>query len=453
MSDDEHKPKLKGEVDLTKLELSAEEGFVLSRIDGSTSVKELTHLTGMSEDRVGEIVDKLASEGAIDSGAPASAPSGGIRLGEADDADVTVPDGAPIDDGSDDYTYEYESSEDSEEMLFSDEAGTGEGDAEEGEEAEEDKPAPAKAKRREEEEEQEEPAAEEEEPAAEEDEGDDEEAEEGDEEADDEEGEDEQADDAGDEEEDEEDGGEEEEAADEEEQKLTEANYRKLFETELHPLERDIRVEMARTATGAKLCAFCFDPDPGVIKSILENTKVGFEHARLIANHHRNPVGIDALARRSQLIRDRQVQRFLLRNNQCPEAVLKKILANKPLMQLWQLNVSRENSDRAKRVVRQSFRKKWQATSADDRVGLLFKTEGRCLNALIGLGFEGRTVSMLCGRTFNSTILIQNILRFSSTPPLLIQHLFKQNSVRRSPMLKKLILQHPNCPSSIKRGR
>lgn len=50
---------------VSDLPLTPEEGFVLSRIDGNLSVKDLVALTGIDEARVEEIVTKLAAHGAI----------------------------------------------------------------------------------------------------------------------------------------------------------------------------------------------------------------------------------------------------------------------------------------------------------------------------------------------------------------------------------------------------
>jgi hypothetical protein len=89
-------------VDFRGLKLSPEEGFVLSRIDGPTSVKELANLTSLDEARVADIVSKLAGEGAIElEGAP-----GGARAPEPskpeidtsdaqDEADAAERDAAP----------------------------------------------------------------------------------------------------------------------------------------------------------------------------------------------------------------------------------------------------------------------------------------------------------------------------------------------------------------------
>lgn len=418
MSDEDWKPELKEGLDWTKLSLSAEEGFVLSRIDGATTLKNLEQLTGLPKDRVEAIVGKLARAGAIggeDRKAASPAAPAAVDLSPAHIPDVTVQEAEPVGGASGEWTYDYETSEEEAEdddYLFSDER----------EAAEEEE---RKAKR----------AADDEEKAAEEREPEDEpkpedEADEGDE-----------RDDARDEAE-----------GDDEDVAREQANYRKLYETELKSLERDQRVKLAGEAEGPTLCALCFDADPGVIRAVLENMKVGLEHARLIAAHHRNGVGLDALARRVELLRDGQVQRLLLRNNQTSDPLLKRLLSNKPLTQLFQLNRGRELTERAKRSARQELRRSFQQSSAEERVGLIFTTEGRCLPMLVGLSFDAKTTSLLCGRTYTSTLLIQNVLRFSATPPPLLAHLAKQNSVRRTPSLKKLILQHPNCPSQVKRG-
>lgn len=424
MSDEDWKPELKEGLDWTRLSLSAEEGFVLSRIDGATSLKNLEQLTGLPQARVAEIVGKLVDEGAIGGARPQASAPAAVDLGPAV-PDATVQEAEPVG-ASDDWTYEYETSEeelDDDEYLFSD-------DREAAEEEEAQRAARAEP-----------PARPDGEPP-------DDEAR-----AEQEGGEDGASDDDSDESEESEESEEESrEADDDEDAAHQQANYRKLFETELKALERDQRVKLAGEAEGATLCALCFDADPAVIRAVLENMKVGLEHARLIAAHHRNPVGLDALARRVEFLRDGHVQRLLLRNNQASDPLLKRLLANKPLAQLFQLNRGRELTERAKRTARQELRRVFQQASAEERVGLIFTTEGRCLTMLVGLAFDSKTTALLCGRTYNPTMLIQNLLRFSATPPPVLQHLAKQNSVRRTPSLKKLILQHPNCPSQVKRA-
>src|SRR4051812_12233906 len=49
----------------SKLPLTPEEGFVLSRIDGRISTNEIVALTGLPAERVEQIVTKLESHGAV----------------------------------------------------------------------------------------------------------------------------------------------------------------------------------------------------------------------------------------------------------------------------------------------------------------------------------------------------------------------------------------------------
>ncbi|EPX54996.1 hypothetical protein D187_009735 [Cystobacter fuscus DSM 2262] len=58
----------------------------------------------------------------------------------------------------------------------------------------------------------------------------------------------------------------------------------------------------------------------------------------------------------------------------------------------------------------------------------------------------------LCGRTYRSPMLIQNIARWSAAPPALIAHLLRQEAVRRQPQLRTLLTRHPNAPADAKRG-
>jgi hypothetical protein len=228
-------------------------------------------------------------------------------------------------------------------------------------------------------------------------------------------------------------------------------NYRKIFETELHRLPNDKRASLARSATGTVLKALCYDPDPKVISGVLENMETGLEHARLIANHHGTPQGLDALGRKSRLIRDGEVRRLLLRNNQASEALLRKALSPLPLIQVFKLNISRENTEKARRVARKQLRDKFVKGAGEERAGLIFNTEGRCLNLLMGLTFDSKTTALLTRRQYHSSLLVQNLARFPATPGQVIRHLMKQQVVRRAQHLKRMLLKHPNCPSDLKR--
>src|SRR5258706_598581 len=72
--------------DMRSLKLSPEEGFVLSRVDGTTTVKDLVALTGLDEGRVVDIVGRLAAEGALEVDAdvgPASSTRAPVSQGSA----------------------------------------------------------------------------------------------------------------------------------------------------------------------------------------------------------------------------------------------------------------------------------------------------------------------------------------------------------------------------------
>ena len=228
-------------------------------------------------------------------------------------------------------------------------------------------------------------------------------------------------------------------------------SYRKLYETQLRDLSRDVRVDRAHKATGDLLCALCLDPEPPVVLAVLENAEAGLRHARLIAEHHQNPIGLDAMGRRAEFLRDSTVRRLLLRNIQAPDTLLKKALAALTLHQSFRVNMGHDNSERARRVARDVMRDKFLHTSPEDRVGLILKTEGRCLGMLVGVTFDQKMTALLCSRTYQSSLLVQSLARFPALPPNLINALFRQQLVQRSPPLKKLLLQHKNCPGQHKR--
>jgi hypothetical protein len=249
--------------------------------------------------------------------------------------------------------------------------------------------------------------------------------------------------------------GEDGEAKETEEEKETaavaEANYRKLFETQLHDLPLEEREKLARTESGPVLLALCFDPVPGVIHGIFENPQVGFPHARLVARHHRTPQGIEAVFTRAELARDAQVQRWLMANPMLQDAHFKKLLGPKRIGVIYKWALSRDLPEKNRQKVRNTLRAKWGTAEGDERANLIFTTEGRVLQMLIGLPLDSMTVQQLCARTIHSVMLVQNLARFASTPPALLTHLLRQATVKRQVHLRTMIFQHPNCPSTEKR--
>jgi hypothetical protein len=231
----------------------------------------------------------------------------------------------------------------------------------------------------------------------------------------------------------------------------TELSYRKLYEARFHALPSDARVGLAKTAHGADLMALCFDADPRVVAAILENATTGLAHIRLIAFHHRTGTGLEMVSRRSEYLRDGLVERRLLRNPQAGDTVLGRIFASKRLFQTYKIAIDRDVPELTRAKGRGQLRKKFQSAPSEERADLVIRTEGRCLPMMTGCAFDAKMTTILCGRQYNSVLFIQNLAKFSATPPALLAHLVKQPFVRKIQPLKKLLLQHPNMPGDAKR--
>jgi len=227
--------------------------------------------------------------------------------------------------------------------------------------------------------------------------------------------------------------------------------HRKLYETTLHQLAAEERAARARAAEEPELSAFCFDPLPAVVQALLENPRFALAQARLVAAHHRTPSGLEALAARAAFAADAGVRRALLRNPQLPAALLRRLHGGRRLLEQHKLVVSRDVPEQTRRAARELLRSRFATAEADERVEVILKTEGRCLTVLAGLPIDGKTAALLCGRTYTSTLLVQNISRWAAAPPALIAHLMKQELVRRSASLKLLLHRHPNAPTEPRR--
>ena len=336
--------------DMKALRLTPEEGFVLSRLDAPLSVKELVALTGLEEGRVVEIVEGLATQGALDvdrEAAPASARAAAKPEPTEDEAGEEPAQSQP-----------------------------------ELEDADPDSPEEAAALARSE---------------------------------------------AG------------------------AREYKKLYETVYHPMQRDERVAAGLFEDGANLFALCFDPEPQVINSVLTNPKSSMEHARLIAVQHRTHVGLELVGRRSDMLSDSQVQRRLLSNPQLSDNLLRKIVNPKLLTDVYKIAVNREIPERSRVMTRELLQKKFMLASPDERAALLIRTEGRCLVLLVNCALDARTVQMLTSKTTYTVLFIQNLARWSATPPALLTHLLKQPVVRQNIGLRKQLLKHRNIPSEVKK--
>lgn len=226
-----------------------------------------------------------------------------------------------------------------------------------------------------------------------------------------------------------------------------------LYRERFHHLSADERASLAATANGAALSALCYDPLPAVIRQVLGNPLAGLEQARLVAAHHQNSAGLEFLLAHAELMRDLQVQRLLWRNPQLNEGQLRRLTQGKRLLELWKLSISREATSQTRTNTARLLRTRFTSAAAEERVELIFTTEGRSLAGLAGLPIDSKTTSLLCARTYSSMLLVQNIAHWASAPPQLISHLMKQPIVVRQPRLRTMLAQHPNAPADAKARR
>lgn len=427
------------------LKLSPEEGFVLSRVDGSVSVKELVALTGLEEGRVVDIIGKLNAEGCIevDDVPPAPPSSSGLGLGSprAPTSSQRMPAAAPT--SSQRMAAAPVSSQAPEQaplVVAEPEAITNEllaflSDAPPPPSSEELLPVPeAEVTGPQLEEVYDDepsgdlPPASSSDPAL-------------------------SAAGERDEKEEKADG----EESETEEQLVqrearNEADYRKVFMTEYAQQSRDYRIKAALEVTGSDLLALCFDPDPQIIHAVLTNPHAGLNHARMIAFHHRTQIGLESVAKRMDYLKDSLVQRRLLRNPQLPTTILNRIMNPKMLLDVYKVSIDREIPERSRTMTREILRKKFMLASSDEKAALLFKTEGRCLILLVACTLDAHATTILCSKSNYTILFIQNLARWSATPPALLAHLLKLNVVRRNQGLAKMILKHPNTPAEAKKN-
>jgi hypothetical protein len=222
--------------------------------------------------------------------------------------------------------------------------------------------------------------------------------------------------------------------------------HRALYMQSLAGLPLDERIGLAHQATEPELSAWCFDGHARVIHALLDNPRTGLGQARLIARHHRDATGLEAMCARANFAADDVVRRELLRNPQLQPALTRRLYGHRRALEQWKWCSSREVTEQTRRTLRETFRTRFSTTVSEEKVEVILKTEGRCLAGLSGIGLDSKTTTLLCARTYGSVTLIQNFARWSACPPPLIAHLLRQVLVKRQPQLKALLMQHTNAP-------
>jgi len=223
------------------------------------------------------------------------------------------------------------------------------------------------------------------------------------------------------------------------------ATHRQLFEQHLHARPQDERVAQAKVAVEPDLSAWCFDPTAEVIRAVLENPRVGGIHARLIAAHHRTTAGLEALGGRPAFTQDGGVRRALLQNPLLPPGLYRRLWSTRRLLDQYLVAISREAPEQIRAMARDVLRASFSQRAGEERADLILATEGRCLASLVGLTLDSHATAILCRRTYTSTLLVQNIARWSAAPPQLIAHLRRQDLVKRNPVLRQMLERHPNA--------
>ncbi|GLH71960.1 hypothetical protein GETHLI_04620 [Geothrix limicola] len=223
------------------------------------------------------------------------------------------------------------------------------------------------------------------------------------------------------------------------------ASYRQLFEQHLHARPLDQRVAQAQVAVEPDLSAWCFDPTAEVIRALLENPRTGTLHARLIATHHRTTAGLEAVGARLGFTNDPGVRRALLQNPLLPAGLFRRLWAPKRLLDQYLVAISHDVPEQVRAMARDLLRTTFNQRAGEERAELILTTEGRCLASLVGLTIDSHATAILCRRTYTSTLLVQNIARWSAAPPPLIAHLRRQDIVKRNPTLRQMLERHPNA--------
>jgi hypothetical protein len=188
----------------------------------------------------------------------------------------------------------------------------------------------------------------------------------------------------------------------------------------------------------------------GRVRVAFERARAGDQRRRSFGRqaHHGNAAGLEALGEKPALLQDTEVQRLLLRNAQTSSPLLQRILSRRRLGDIYNATSSRELPERNRTGAMQLLRRRFSEVSAEERVELIVRTEGRALAALSGLTLDGKSAALLCARTFTSAMIVENLARWPATPPPVILHLLKQPLLRQMPALRTMLKRHPNCPQS-----
>ena len=222
-----------------------------------------------------------------------------------------------------------------------------------------------------------------------------------------------------------------------------------LFEREFAKLSALERANRAQRADGDELVALCHDPHPQVIHALMANPRFSSRFARLVALYHRNPSGLELLARDRHLLADPMVQLCLLLNPHLTEPILERLTRRVTLGDLHRLGTDSRVPDDIRKAIVHKLRDRFNAADGEQRADLVYWSDGRALELLRGCTFDERTTSLLCRMTYTNPQLVRRLAAFQGTPSALLTALMNQAIVQECPELRSAIVAHPNAPRRI----
>jgi hypothetical protein len=226
---------------------------------------------------------------------------------------------------------------------------------------------------------------------------------------------------------------------------------RKLYRETYADMELEQRIALAKTADSLIMRALAFDPVPRVISALMENPNFSVQEARVIAREHPSSVGLGMIASTPRMLADPEVRRRLLRNQHVSTQIMGLLLRGKPLISIYQVSISHDVPENSKSFARAELRRAFSTRDPEEKVALIIKTDGRVLALVVGIGLDGRTISMIVGRTAMSSMLARAFAQWPTTPPPILQAIYKLPQVQRDKSLMQVLLRHPNLPSQLKR--
>ena len=131
--------------------------------------------------------------------------------------------------------------------------------------------------------------------------------------------------------------------------------------------------------------------------------------------------------------------------------MIKKLLGERPLPQLYQLVVNHDMPGATRSAARKHLSNSWARRNPNEKAELIIKTDGRCCALLVGQALDGKAAKILGARSVMSSMLIRNLARWPGTPASLLQQLFHQPAVKRDKSLEQILLRHPDLPAELKR--